>query len=152
MDVVGNHQPPEVNYLPCLENDDSPCRKKVRMLLCRVNRHAQKGFKGSLGVAGKRNSSGRGPDRQRGSRLRPAASGRPRGLSAGNRSAQGACSLQFEALEPPKLTDLYPATKDVNLRSVRQHDGGRVEPRGSRGSKGVCRFANHFSCLSEGPG
>ena len=152
MDVLGNHQPPEEKYSPCLKNDDSPCRIKSQTLLCRVNHHSRKGVKSSLLMNLRRNFSGRGPDRQRGFRPRPAASGPPRGLSAGNRSAQGACSLQFEALEPPKLTDFYPTTKDVNLRRVRQHDWGRGWTRQRCGSKGVCRFANYVFCLSEGPG
>ena len=33
----GYHQQPEVNYLPCFENDDLPCRLHEKHVVCRVN-------------------------------------------------------------------------------------------------------------------
>ena len=35
------HQPPEVNYLPCLENDDLPCRLHEKHVVCRVNHRSR---------------------------------------------------------------------------------------------------------------
>ena len=49
------HQPPEVNYLPCFENDDLPSRLHVFHVfhaVCRGNRPSQNGLNSSLQVVG----------------------------------------------------------------------------------------------------
>ena len=46
------HQQPEVNYLPCFENDDLPCGLHVFHVVCRVNHHSRNRVNSSLQVAG----------------------------------------------------------------------------------------------------
>ena len=46
------HQQPEVNHLPCFENDDLPCRLHVFHVVCRVNHHSRNRVNSSLQVAG----------------------------------------------------------------------------------------------------
>ena len=53
-----NHQQPEVNYLPCFENDDLPCRLHEKHVVCRVNHHSRSRVDSSLQVAGGRKSEG----------------------------------------------------------------------------------------------
>ena len=43
---------PEVNYLPCFENDDLPRRLHVFHVVCRVNHHSRNRVNNSLRVAG----------------------------------------------------------------------------------------------------
>ena len=47
------HKPSEVNYIPCLKNDDLPCRANSQSLLCMVNRHFRKRGNSSLQVVAK---------------------------------------------------------------------------------------------------
>jgi len=42
------HLPPEVNYLPCFENDGLPCMVKFQTLPCRVNHHSRNRVNSSL--------------------------------------------------------------------------------------------------------
>ena len=46
------HQQPEVNYSPCFEKDDSPCRLHEKHVVCRVNHHSRNGLNSSLQVVG----------------------------------------------------------------------------------------------------
>ena len=49
-----NHQQPVVNYLPCFENDDVPCRLHVFHVVCRVHHRSRNRVNSSLQVAGPR--------------------------------------------------------------------------------------------------
>ena len=46
------HQQPEVNYLPCFENDDLPCRLHEKHVVCRENHRFRNRVNSSLQVAG----------------------------------------------------------------------------------------------------
>ena len=52
MQLSTGHQQPEVNYLPCFENDDLPCSLNVFHEVCRVNQHSRNGANSSLQVGG----------------------------------------------------------------------------------------------------
>ena len=46
------HQPPEVNYIPCFENDELPCRLHVFHVVCRANHRFRNRVNSSLQVVG----------------------------------------------------------------------------------------------------
>ena len=49
-EALPSHQPPEVNYLGCFENDDLPCSYMFFHVVCRVSHHSRNGLNNSLQV------------------------------------------------------------------------------------------------------
>ena len=50
--LTADHQPPAVNYLPCFEKDDPPCRLHEKHVVCRVIHRSRNGLNSSLQVVG----------------------------------------------------------------------------------------------------
>ena len=112
-----SHQPPEVNYSPCFENDDLPCRVKSKTFLCRMNQGSRNRVDSSLQVVG-------------GGHLAEARS--PSGRDNA-RCQRAPSSLRGRFHQPPKV-NYTEVPQNSNLPGAAYSQSRHPEPRTLRGT------------------